>query len=177
MILEITLVIVSSMICLTLDSIIEWWTHRYPMHKKLPGPLFRFLFWHHITVHHAEFSGKDYYHHSEEKRGTIPFPLWVGPLLIAVAVSPFALIWKFTGTPIPFYTSLIWAIIYYIVFEGIHQLMHLPDSPKVQRIRKSKWFKWLDEHHKIHHERASTNFNLVLPLADIMFGTRATRKK
>ncbi len=171
MILNILLVVMTIIASLTLDSVIEWWTHRYPMHKKLPGPLFRFLFEHHVTVHHAKFSGDAYEHHHEDERGTIPFPLWVGPLLIAVAVSPFWAISYWTGTDIPLWTSLIVAVLYYIAFEGIHQLMHLPDSPKVRWIRESKWFVWLNTHHKIHHARAGSNFNLVLPLADWMFET------
>jgi sterol desaturase/sphingolipid hydroxylase (fatty acid hydroxylase superfamily) len=54
--------------------------------------------------------------------------------------------------------------------------MHLPDSPVVQFIRESNWFKWIDRHHRIHHMKASTNFNLVLPIADLFIGTLCTQE-
>lgn len=177
MILNIAICIVSITLSLILDSIIEWWTHKYPMHKKMPGPLFRFLFKHHVNLHHSLFSGNAYEHsHEANDRDTIPFPLWVGPLLILTAISPFWIISYYIGNYIPVWTSLSVALFYYVAFEGIHQLMHIPDSPKVRWIRETKWFKWLNEHHRKHHEKASYNFNLVLPLADWLFGTMLLKK-
>ncbi len=158
-----------------LDSFIEWAVHRFPMHKKLPGPLFRFLFWHHMEVHHPKFSGANYEHHGNHERDTIPFPIWVGPILILTAISPFWLLSFMIDNYVSVWSSFVAALVYYACFEGFHQLMHMPDYPLVRFIRSSKWFMWLNEHHKIHHEKASFNFNLVFPLADWILGTLLTR--
>ncbi len=170
-----TLFIVSVSITtsLILDSFIEWATHRFPMHHRLPG--MKFFFWHHVTVHHTHFSGNNYYQHDSKVRGEILFPFWVPPLLIGTATAPYALASFLFENWIPFYCSLGVALCYYMAFEGFHQLMHLPDSPVVRFIRESSWFKLLDRHHRIHHMKASTNFNLVLPIADWAIGTLYTK--
>lgn len=167
-------IICSSIICLVIDSFIEYSTHRWPMHVKIESkwlPLFRFLYWHHITVHHAQFSGDKYHHKGDEGRDTIAFPLWVAPLLIGTAVTPFAAVWYYTGNIIPFWTSFFWAVVYYALFEGIHKIEHMVDRPEVRWIRNMKTFQWLDTHHEIHHRMKGVNFNLVFPLADWLMGT------
>jgi sterol desaturase/sphingolipid hydroxylase (fatty acid hydroxylase superfamily) len=154
-----------------LDSIIEWAVHKWPMHQKLPGPLFRFLFKHHTEVHHRKFSRDDYHHHDNHERGTIAFPFWVGPLLVATATSPFAIFSWSIGCWIPFWSSLTVALCYYACFEGLHQLMHMPDYPVVCWVRERVWFRNLDTHHRIHHQMPSTNYGLVTTFADKIFGT------
>ncbi len=129
------LVSVSILTSLILDSFIEWATHRFPMHHKLPG--MKFFFWHHVTVHHSHFSGSNYHHHDSKVRGEILFPFWVPPLLIGTATAPYALASFLLENWRPFYCSLGVALCYYIAFEGFHQLMHLPDSPVVRFIRES----------------------------------------
>ncbi len=41
-------------------------------------------------------------------------------------------------------------------------------------VRNSDWFKWIDNHHYIHHDvdPDKTNLNVVLPIADLTLGTR-----
>ncbi|MBU3668548.1 MAG: hypothetical protein FGM57_01115 [Candidatus Taylorbacteria bacterium] len=172
--LHIALSVLSVILSIFVDSLIEWWVHKYPMHRKLPGPFFKFLFRHHVTIHHAKFSGEAYHHHNHKDRETIAFPLWVGPLLILTAISPFWAFSYYIGNNIPVYSSLAVAILYYVCFEGFHQLMHMEDYPVVRWIRKSKWFTWLDTHHEIHHLKAGVNFNLVCPLGDYAMGTLLT---
>jgi sterol desaturase/sphingolipid hydroxylase (fatty acid hydroxylase superfamily) len=46
--------------------------------------------------------------------------------------------------------------------------MHIP---KGRRLERTFWFRWLDSHHHMHHKRHFNNLNVVLPLADILFGT------
>jgi sterol desaturase/sphingolipid hydroxylase (fatty acid hydroxylase superfamily) len=46
--------------------------------------------------------------------------------------------------------------------------MHVP---KARRFERSAWFRWLDSHHHMHHKRHFSNLNVVLPLADAIFGT------
>ena len=37
------------------------------------------------------------------------------------------------------------------------------------------WFRFLDEHHYVHHVDTEANVNFLLPLADLLFGTLRLR--
>ena len=59
-------------------------------------------------------------------------------------------------------------ILYYFLYEYLHYCMHIP---KGRWLEKTFWFKWLDSHHHMHHKRHFNNLNVVLPVADMLFGT------
>lgn len=171
---NVTVVVCAAILSITLDSFIEWAAHRYPMHMEFKSkllPLFHFLYKHHVVIHHKVFDKDHYNRQGDDQRDTIAFPLWVGPLLIATAVLPFYGISLLNENMIWFWTSLTIAILYYIVFESLHQLEHMEDKPAVKWLRSWKVFVWLDTHHEIHHNAWRVNFNLVCPLADWLTGT------
>lgn len=55
------------------------------------------------------------------------------------------------------------------LFIRVHDAIHRPAShPLLQRQR---WFRFLDDHHFIHHIDTEANVNFLLPLADLMYAT------
>jgi sterol desaturase/sphingolipid hydroxylase (fatty acid hydroxylase superfamily) len=52
--------------------------------------------------------------------------------------------------------------------------MHLP---KERRVEKAGIFYRLNGHHLLHHRYMHRNFNVVLPLADLILGTLMVRSK
>src|SRR5262249_4092649 len=58
--------------------------------------------------------------------------------------------------------------VYYLCYEGFHYLMHNPRFPWVEN---AGWFKFIKKHHQLHHIYMGKNFNVVLPLADLLLGT------
>jgi sterol desaturase/sphingolipid hydroxylase (fatty acid hydroxylase superfamily) len=52
--------------------------------------------------------------------------------------------------------------------------MHLP---KARKLEKSWLFYRLNGHHLLHHRYMHKNFNVVLPLADLLLGTLMLRSK
>jgi sterol desaturase/sphingolipid hydroxylase (fatty acid hydroxylase superfamily) len=64
--------------------------------------------------------------------------------------------------------------VYYCVYEYIHWCMHLP---KKRRMEKSWLFQRLNGHHLLHHRYMHKNFNVVMPLADLLLGTLILRSK
>jgi len=55
------------------------------------------------------------------------------------------------------------------LFVRVHDAIHYPrEFPFIQR---QLWFRFLDEHHYIHHVDTTVNVNFLLPLADLLFGT------
>jgi len=44
-------------------------------------------------------------------------------------------------------------------------------KPGIAWIERTRMFRFLKQHHQLHHSYMGTNFNVVLPLADWMLGT------
>jgi sterol desaturase/sphingolipid hydroxylase (fatty acid hydroxylase superfamily) len=63
---------------------------------------------------------------------------------------------------------------YYGAYEYMHWCMHLPRKRHVER---SGIFFRLNGHHLLHHRYMNRNYNVVLPLADLCFGTLLLRSK
>ncbi len=73
---------------------------------------------------------------------------WV-PLLIALMASAFAA--------------------YYLAYEYLHWCMHVPAK---RWIEGTRFFKWIDIHHRVHHLHPMKNLNVVLPVADFLLRSR-----
>jgi hypothetical protein len=64
--------------------------------------------------------------------------------------------------------------LYYAAYEYMHWCMHLP---KKRHVERSWIFYRLNGHHLLHHRYMHKNFNVVLPLADLLLGTLLLRSK
>jgi sterol desaturase/sphingolipid hydroxylase (fatty acid hydroxylase superfamily) len=64
--------------------------------------------------------------------------------------------------------SMIVIALYYATYEYLHWCMHLPDN---RWFENSRIFKFLNLHHRIHHKMMHKNLNVVLPFADLVWGT------
>ena len=58
--------------------------------------------------------------------------------------------------------------LYYGLYEYLHWCVH---NLAGRRIERTRIFRYLDANHRLHHARWCINFNVVCPLADIVFGT------
>ncbi len=156
-----------------LASLFEWVLHKYVMHR--PVGKFDYPFRAHAVVHHQTFKADHTYHLVHEKdKETIPMAWWNGPVLVllsTIPVLPFALLF---GQWAVLAGGAIATACYYITYEYIHWCMHLP---KKRNIERSGIFFRLNGHHLLHHRYMHKNFNVVLPLADLMLGTLLTRSK
>jgi hypothetical protein len=154
-------------------SFFEWALHRFVMHK--PVGRFQYAFRAHALVHHQTFKADHTYHLvNEEDKETIPMAWWNGPALITACLLPVIAIawfashwWLVLGAAAAF-------IAYYGTYEYMHWCMHLP---KQRRLERSWLFRRLNGHHLLHHRYMHKNFNVVLPLADLLLGTLVLRSK
>ncbi|SRR5258706_899394 len=154
-------------------SVFEWAFHRFVMHR--PVGVFTYPFARHALIHHRIFRADHTYHlHDEEDKHTIPMAWWNGPALVAGSQVPF-LIWAlFSGEWGLVCGSVLACSVYYGCYEYLHWCMHLPRRRNVER---SGIFFRLNGHHLLHHRYMHKNFNVVLPLADLCFGTFIWRSK
>lgn len=164
--------ILSFVVGIVYSSIFEWVLHRYVMHKpfKILGFTFTYAFKAHAIVHHEQFRSDESYEAEpgEERVGKIPMAWWNGVTLVLVGSIPFAIISYLTGPWNILIGISVAMLCYYGAYEYIHYCFHLPKDRFWERTRI---FKFLNKHHKIHHEQMGKNFNVVLPLADFLLGS------
>jgi len=64
---------------------------------------------------------------------------------------------------------------YYGLYEYLHWCMHVPDQRPFEKWRV---YRFIREHHRVHHVHMMKNLNVILPVADLTLGTykRETRR-
>lgn len=153
------------------SSLFEWALHRFVMHRPV-GP-FRYPYQSHAITHHGTFTAaKDYHLQEGVDPHLVTMAWWNGPVLLLLNVPTGLLAWKLSGSWIS--TAVFMAVMtgYYITYEYFHWCMHVPRGRWFQRTRV---FKWIDQHHRLHHLEPMRNLNVVLPIADYLLGTRLSR--
>jgi len=154
-------------------SFFEWTLHRYLMHRPLGG--FDYAFKAHAVVHHQTFKADHTYHLIRESdKKLIPMAWWNGPVLITLCQIPFAIAAVLVGNWAIVLGSVVACCAYYGAYEYLHWCMHLPRRRNIER---SGIFFRLNGHHLLHHRYMHRNFNVVLPLADLVLGTLLLRSK
>jgi hypothetical protein len=133
------------------------------------------MFTAHTLVHHQLCKHDDTFHVTEpEQEEALTFQWWAAPILIALNMLPYAVAaLLFHGWGNPVWTAVMCTVggivlLYYFAYEGFHYLMHKPSLPWIER---RGFFKFIEKHHKLHHVYMGKNFNVVLPLADLLLGT------
>lgn len=154
-------------------SFFEWTLHRFVMHK--PVGKFDYAFKAHAIVHHQTFKSDHTYHLVEEKdKHLITMAWWNGPILVVCCQIPFVIWCLISGHWWILLGSFVSCTGYYLAYEYFHWCMHLPKSRNIER---SGIFFRLNGHHLLHHRYMQKNFNVVLPLADLLLGTLLLRSK
>ena len=157
------------------SSFFEWMLHRYVMHRSVVAKVFRYPFERHTLVHHHIFKSDHTYHlvHEDDKK-TIPMAWWNGPALVGIVLLPF-LVLAFTFEKWGLLCgAAVAGTLYFTAYEYMHWCMHLPGKRHVER---SGIFFRLNGHHLLHHRYMHNNFNVVLPLADLLLGTLMLRSR
>jgi hypothetical protein len=147
----------------TYASIFEWTLHKYLMHT----PLWRYPFRAHALVHHGIFrTGEKYFLSDAKVIRKVRFAWWNAPFILLLHAPMIFWLQRASGANI-FVGAFAALVLYYLLYEYLHYCMHIP---KGRRLEQTVWFQWLDSHHHMHHKRHFNNLNVVLPLADILFG-------
>ena len=167
----------AAVVALVQASLFEWVYHRYWLHRPWLPPQ---MFTAHTLVHHQLCKHDDTFQVTEhEQEEALTFQWWGGPLLVAINLIPWLLAtWVLVavGIALPYIawmaTVAVTIFVYYAAYEGFHYLMHKPKFPWIERSRP---FRFLEKHHRLHHVHMGSNFNVVMPLADLMLGTLILR--
>jgi Fatty acid hydroxylase superfamily len=156
---------------LVIANFIEWMVHRNPMHRPLRP---RLLYKNHAQLHHLAFTDANMVIDRTADLGLIMMPWYTMLGLFAVA-SPIMAIAGVLRGPGLAGVFLLGAVAYFLCYETLHALSHLPDATLDRAgIGRLRAFRRLQAHHRHHHilgRMAAVNFNVTVPLMDRLFGT------
>lgn len=173
LLLGMTLFMLMSASNLVYASVVEWSLHRFVMHR--PIKWFMYPYNAHDGTHHGSFSGLKYHFDGTQNIAKVTMAWWNGFVIIALGIMPF-----FTVTMILYLFGWglgVWMILssgifvstaYFVTYEYFHWCMHVP---KGRWFQDTRFFRWFNGRHILHHRFPEKNFNVVLPIADYLFGT------
>lgn len=146
---------------------IEYFLHRYPMHRKVPG-LTRL--YEHVSIHHNFYANEKFYF--EEPRdyyaAILPAYIFVG-LSVLIGLCAGAVYFLFGRDDAIFFALVAYG--YYLLYELLHFSYHAGDSGLVKAV---PWIRNLSRRHIEHHQTkrmAHYNFNITFPVFDKLMGT------
>lgn len=150
----------------------EWTVHRFPMHRPLVP---RMMYRNHAQIHHGAFADDTMAIEDPRELSLIMMP-WYTIVMLLVAASPVAILAALIGGPPLAGIFYIGALSYFLFYETVHALYHVsPDRLARFGIRRDGLFARMRAHHARHHaprRMAHVNFNVTVPLADSVLGTR-----
>lgn len=153
------------------SNFVEYMVHRGPLHHK-QEPL-EILFKRHTILHHDYFRHTDMAYTRRQELVAILFPYWAIGLVLIAALVPYSLL-LMISTPNVAHLFVITAIGYYLLYEWLHLIYHMPESSWIARIG---FMRRLRQHHRIHHHvklMQHYNFNITFPIFDTIFRTTYT---
>jgi sterol desaturase/sphingolipid hydroxylase (fatty acid hydroxylase superfamily) len=156
---------------LVLANFLEWMVHRHPMHRPLRP---RIMYRNHAQLHHLAFTDANMVIGPSEDLGLIMMP-WYTMLGLFALASPVMVAAGLLRGPGLAGVFLLGAVAYFLCYELLHALYHLPDAVLDRAgIGRVRAFRRLQAHHRHHHilgRMAAVNFNVTFPLMDRLFGT------
>jgi hypothetical protein len=153
------------------SNFFEWGMHRFPMHRPLQP---RVLYTNHALVHHYGFQGPDQEIRDVTELSVVMMP-WYTLIMVFAMASPIAFVAALVGGPALAGVFLVSAVCYFLLYETIHTLHHLPMATLERLgVGRLRVVRALRAHHHHHHQlgnMAHTNFNVTAPLADVVLRT------
>lgn len=148
-------------------SFLEWLSHRFILHSKA---IVRFAYQEHDQRHHEEYGHGDTFHVPGRDYGR-DFNLRDWALFLAFVMPLWAGLEWWTGKPL-LIGAFLSACAYLHTFNVIHRHFHAPNGSWLEGCAV---YRFLHEHHRMHHKVRHRNLNVVFPFADLCLGTLVTK--
>ncbi len=153
-------------------NLVEWIAHKHLMHRR--RRFFRVLFDRHTPEHHRVYHKGAMAMKSPRELRLVLIPA-MGVLGIVLLAAPAAFVAGVLANENVGWLFLLTSATYVVGYELTHLCYHLPESSALYR-----WslMRFLREHHEEHHATARMqhfNFNVTVPLFDLIFRTMAPR--
>jgi sterol desaturase/sphingolipid hydroxylase (fatty acid hydroxylase superfamily) len=148
---------------------LEWKAHKGLLHRRVP-PLGMF-YDRHTPVHHRVFVDHDMALRAPGEFGFILMP-WYGSVAVFLVTLPLTIGLDFIAGRNVAALFVATSMAYILSYEVLHLAYHLPEDSLIGRLRV---IRFLREHHRTHHRPVLSrgwNFNVTLPIWDVLMGTR-----
>lgn len=153
-------------------NFVEYILHRYPMHHKQKGAEFLYE---HVTIHHAFFDKDMNYIDKDRDLMSVFLPsLYASFIVVIVACVSLPLAFIIGANEALFFAFI--CMSYYLLYEVFHYSYHCKEDSIFAYV---PFRKKLGEYHILHHDStlmSKYNFNITIPIFDIIFGTLKTHK-
>jgi hypothetical protein len=151
-------------------NFVEWFMHRYVMHKRINVFALRAIYERHTRQHHQYFTDNEATIDSTREFRIVFFPWRV---LITLGVFGTLLGWLTTLVlnANAGYVVFITMVAQYLVYEVFHYCCHVHDNWFVRNV---PFINTIRRHHTAHHNQGimmKYNMNLTFPIADWFLGT------
>jgi sterol desaturase/sphingolipid hydroxylase (fatty acid hydroxylase superfamily) len=123
-----------------------------------------------VHTHHKFFTHDDLSYDGHKDWRALLFPPFA-PVMFVLSALPVALIIGNLWSANAGYITIIAMAGYYLMYEGLHTLSHVENSPFLDRLPLVNTVRRM---HITHHHPAlmqERNFNLTFPICDALFGT------
>jgi hypothetical protein len=156
-------------------NFVEWFMHRYVMHKRIDVFALRAIYERHTRQHHQYFTDVEATIDTTREFRIVFFPwrvlatLGVGGLTLGYLAS---LIFNANAGYVVFTTM----VAQYLVYETFHYCCHVHDN---WFVRNMPFINTIRRHHTAHHNMGimmKYNMNLTFPIADWFMGTTDLRR-
>jgi sterol desaturase/sphingolipid hydroxylase (fatty acid hydroxylase superfamily) len=147
---------------------IEWAAHRYILHRPVKG--LSMIYKRHVATHHRFFTHEDLSFNDHKDWRALLFPPFA-PVMFVLSALPIALLVGTLWSANAGYITVIAMTGYYLMYEGLHTLSHIENSPFLDKLPLVNTVRRM---HVSHHHPAlmqTKNFNLTFPICDALFGT------
>jgi hypothetical protein len=182
--------LVGAVALLIAASPLEWLVHRYVYHRKVVSFLRRIYVIHQQGHHRALFPTWRYVTNGPVRRhpilavsaSALHTSPWRNALIrlchfcfymTIAAVCVWLPAWLLTGSVGFLAGAVLATVVVSDLFVRVHDAIHYPGLHPL--LEAQGWFKFLEDHHYIHHVDTEANVNFLLPLADWLFGTLRRR--
>ncbi len=141
----------------------EWAGHRYLLHNT--KSVLKAAYKRHVSTHHQFFVHTTLDYHGQRDWRALLFPPFAPVLFVAAAVPP-ALLLGALWTPNAGYIAMVVMASYYLMYEGLHTLSHVENSPFLDRLPLVNTVRRMhvlhQQGHKVTSYSTSSCFALVL---------------
>lgn len=151
-------------------SIDEYFVHRTLMHKMRVAKFFKSkwlgsLCYNHMSLHHK----RGYRHDTHEEDDNIFHVTLAAAIPVVFIGIPMCFV-----DPLTAYVIFAFGCVYAATWWVIHHEMHRDQG---RFFTTTFLFRHLERKHQLHHIYPGTNFSLILPLSDWLFGTLASKEQ
>jgi hypothetical protein len=157
---------------LVLANASEWRLHKSLLHKRTPP--FHALYDRHTPGHHMVFVTSDMAIRSKKELALVLFPWWA-ILVLAAVVTPLGFAVSRATTANVGWAFIATCLFYLVAYECLHTTYHLPKSSVVWRLPLVATLARLHTNHHDPRWMQRYNFNVNIPLWDVVRGTLRSR--